>query len=391
MQSHFQTFAASLPTHSNFVATLERAQAQVKLSREGLKEAREGIGAKGKAELASIRTRERMVKEMLQILDLVEELKQVPEQLESCLADKRFLQAALLLQRSIKTANREILQDIGALSDLKQYFLTQENTLSDILVEELHNHLYLKAFNSDGRWKAYMPGQESLPVISVNGEHVSKEADEEKSDSRFSSYLATLAVKPNHEPLLNEIAANSRQARTPNQIANTTSITSLSSLAVNEPLGGEFDTFGYMEMILEALAAMGRLGSALDTVLQRVPVEIHQLIDATTEEVSERAEQRSEEMAANVARPQSLLLAEKHDLESMPLFQNDTLRVVVSLDASGPPKHAVVLRDLFWTLYSKITAVMEGHRTVYEVVKWIASVSRAHATLADISAATLRT
>ncbi|BEI80172.1 hypothetical protein CcaverHIS002_0107010 [Cutaneotrichosporon cavernicola] len=374
VQSHFQTFAASLPTHSNFVATLDRAQEQVKTSREGLKEAREGIGAKGKAELASIRTRERMVKEMLQVLDLVEELKQVPEQLESCLTDKRFLQAALLLQRSIKTANREVLQEVGALSDLKQYFHTQENTLTDILVEELHNHLYLKAFNSDGRWKAYMPGQESLPVVSVNGEQIAKEMDEESPDSRFSTYLASLAVKPNHEPLLNEIASNSRQARTASQIANTTSITSISSLVANEPMGGEFDTFGYMEMILEALAAMGRLGSALDTVIQRVPVEIHQLIDVTTEEVAERAEQRSEEMAVmSAARPQSLLLAEKQDLESMPLFQNDTLRVVVSLDASGPPKHAVVLRDLFWTLYSKIAAVMEGHRTVYEVVKWIAS------------------
>lgn len=74
-----------------------------------------------------------------------------------------------------------------------------------------------------------------------------------------------------------------------------------------------------------------------------------------------------------MARPQSLLLAEKRDLESMPLFDNDTLRIVVSLDATGPPKHAVILRDLFWTLYSKIAAVMEGHRAVYEVVKWIAS------------------
>lgn len=71
VQSHFQTFAASLPTHTNFVAALERAQAQVKSSREALKEAREGISGKGKAELASVRMRERMVREMLQVLDLM--------------------------------------------------------------------------------------------------------------------------------------------------------------------------------------------------------------------------------------------------------------------------------------------------------------------------------
>lgn len=71
VQSHFQTFAASLPTHATFMATLERAMGQIKVSRDVLKEARDGIGGKGKAELASVRHRERMVREMLQILDLM--------------------------------------------------------------------------------------------------------------------------------------------------------------------------------------------------------------------------------------------------------------------------------------------------------------------------------
>jgi exocyst complex component 4 len=71
VQEHFQTFAASLPMHATFMATLERAQAQVKASREELKNAREGISGQNKAELASVRNRERMVREMLQILDLM--------------------------------------------------------------------------------------------------------------------------------------------------------------------------------------------------------------------------------------------------------------------------------------------------------------------------------
>jgi exocyst complex component 4 len=71
VQSHFQTFAASLPNHATFMATLERAVAQIKQSREALREAREGISGKGKAELASVRNRERMVREMLQILDIM--------------------------------------------------------------------------------------------------------------------------------------------------------------------------------------------------------------------------------------------------------------------------------------------------------------------------------
>jgi exocyst complex component 4 len=129
-----------------------------------------------------------------------------------------------------------------------------------------------------------------------------------------------------------------------------------------------------MESLLEALGALGRLGQALDTMVQRVPSEIHTLIETTMEEVEDRADQRAEEMSALAAvRPQQFLLAERHDLESMPLFDNDTLRVVLSLDGGGPPKHAIILHDLFWTLFSKLSAVMEGHRAVYEVSRWIAS------------------
>lgn len=31
--------------------------------------------------------------------------------------------------------------------------------MTDILVDELHNHLYLKTFYSESRWRAYIPGQ----------------------------------------------------------------------------------------------------------------------------------------------------------------------------------------------------------------------------------------
>ncbi|KAL1410158.1 exocyst subunit [Vanrija albida] len=372
VQSHFQTFAASLPTHANFVAALERAQAQVKVSRAALKDAQEGISNKGKAELASVRTRERMVREMLQILDHIDELKKVPEQLESLLRDKRFLQAALLLVRSIKLINHEDIRDIGAMSELRLFFNSQETSLTDVLVEELHNHIYLKTFNSETRWRSYVPGQTKLPVIDW-GEDAPIRRDASGSvetSSRFSSYISHLAVKPNHEPILNEIAA--RSGRSASQLANTASITSLTSIGTTtDAVTGEVDSFAYMETLLEALAALGKLGTALDALVSRVPTEIHALIDATNDEVEERAEQRAEELSA--LRPQSLLLGEKQDLEGMPLFDNDTLRVSVSVDEGGPPKHAVILRDLFWTLYSKLSATMEAHRAVYEAARWIAS------------------
>lgn len=50
----------------------------------------------------------------------------------------------------------------------------------------------------------------------------------------------------------------------------------------------EFDSFSYIEMLIESLAALGKLGYALDAVGQRVQGEMFALVEATVEEVEER-------------------------------------------------------------------------------------------------------
>lgn len=50
----------------------------------------------------------------------------------------------------------------------------------------------------------------------------------------------------------------------------------------------EADSYRYVEIILESLAVLGRLGSALEIVSQRVSGEIHTLVESTLDEVEER-------------------------------------------------------------------------------------------------------
>ncbi|WVR04091.1 hypothetical protein IAU60_001090 [Kwoniella sp. DSM 27419] len=412
VQSHFQSFAASLPAHATFIATLSKAQEQVKKSKEGLREARDGFAGKGKSELASIRARERMVRDMLKILDTVDNLKQVPDQLESLIGDKRFLKAALILVRSLKTINKPELEEIGALSDLRTYLAAQETTLTEILVEELHSHIYLKTYYSDSRWKAYTLGQQQLPIIDPRHQAEPSSKTEAASlvtsdaeipaangvtagpSSRLSRYLNNLATKPSQDPLLDFINTDLSSApslpRVTHQRAGSNSLgqagshSSLASLANGSatPDSGnpEADSYAYMETLLEALASMGKLSTALEMVSQRVPGEIHTLVESTLDEVEERSERRREEVD-HLARPQSFLapsggssVRPDSSLVRKSLFAPaETLRIEISLGATGPPQHAAILRDLFWTLYSKLAAVLEGHRVVYEVSRWISS------------------
>ncbi|WVQ83526.1 hypothetical protein IAT38_005667 [Cryptococcus sp. DSM 104549] len=440
VQAHSKSFAASLPAHKNFLDILEKAQEQVRKSKADLKEARDGFAGKGKSELAGIRARERTVRDMLKILDTIDHLKQVPDQLESLIGDKRFLQAALILVRSLKTINKPELMEIGALSDLRAYMVSQETTLTDILVEELHNHIYLKTFYSDSRWKPYTPGQQVLPVIepqdgdlplsltfSPNPTIITSPALNSVAatgnatpgpgpSSRFSRYLAQLTTKPSTDPMLlydgdtvpPPTPSLPQMTHTRNgggsnggaggaggvgmtQSGSSTSLSSIIGAGGMGPVNGpgtdlgnpEADSYAYIETLLEALAVMGRLGQALDMVAQRVPAEIRSLVESTLDEVEDRSEQRREEVDLST-RPRSTLDPDlpssssssrpDSSLRRKSLFgPAETLRIEVSLGATGPPQHAALLRDLFWTLYSKLAAVLEGHRAMYEVSRWISS------------------
>jgi len=124
------------------------------------------------------------------LINLSERLRLVPDVLESLISEKRLLQASVLLVRSLKTIKNHDMLDIGAVADLRAYLIGQESVratfffllpgvpsitnnynyyqaLRDILIDELHNHLYLKSFWCENRWAAYTVGQQSSESLGI--------------------------------------------------------------------------------------------------------------------------------------------------------------------------------------------------------------------------------
>lgn len=150
------------------------------------------------------------------------------------------------------------------------------------------------------------------------------------------------------------------------------------------PGNPESDSFGYIETVLESLAVLGELGNGLDVVAQRLPLEIYALLETTIDEVNDRAEFNKRMMilapgavlsAASMAstatggtvRPASMIGGSRN-------LTLSGLRLA-SLESSLKPADQETLRDMFWTLYSKLDAVLQGLRVVYEIANRIGSVS----------------
>ena len=172
--------------------------------------------------------------------------------------------------------------------------------------------------------------------------------------------------------------------------AGNTFVPSYSSASRGDPSGAaapspEADSFTYIETLLESLAVLGKLGSGLDAVAQRLPIEVYALVENTIEEVSERAEfgkrmtilSPATAAASTGGRPSSAyIITETPASKSKPgdmVVTANCLRLAALENRSKESDH-VVLKDFFWTLYSKLDAVMQGLRVVFEISNRIGSV-----------------
>jgi len=205
---------------------------------------------------------------------------------------------------------------------------------------------------------------------------------QEPTKSRLSRFLFNLTMKPNDAPV--EASGGYMMPITALPLSDSNPDSSRNP---------ESDSFHYMEMLLEGLAVLGKLGSGLDTIAQRLPIEIYSLVEATIDEVNDRTE-FSKRLAnlsstAAVVGPAQAVSAyiyvhgkAKHPPTTGPALELERAEMAASLrlaalESSAKEADHEVLKDLFWTLYSKLDAVMQSLRVVYEVANRIGSVGDA--------------
>jgi exocyst complex component 4 len=108
----------------------------------------------------------------------------------------------------------------------------------------------------------------------------------------------------------------------------------------------EADTFQYIRLVMEALNKMNRLDLAVDTIEQRLPVELFKVVDKSNNEVAQR-------------HPSILrAYASKKTDETKTEIESEDIRTTL-------------LNDLMWTLYARFEAIAESHRVVHDVVTGI--------------------
>lgn len=305
VNEHHQGFNSSIGTFHKIQASILNSQSRVRALKESVQGAKTNLMVT-KPELKGLGSSTQNYDDMLQILGQVEKLQLVPEQLDARISDKHFLLAVDLLQDALRMIRKSEMENIGALTDLRVYFSNQETSLTDILIEELHDHLYLKSPYCLNRWKPYT-GDASNVSASETG----------------------------------TVSLNNTWGRPLYQFLDN--LNTSAPLEDNASKNPETDSFQYIYMIIESLNNLGHLDVAVDRIEQRLPVELYAIVDRTNQEVDMR-----------------------HASYTRGLRKTETGSPASNLD--NPSGRNEVLNDLLWTLYSKFEAIAEGHRAFHDVV-----------------------
>lgn len=271
--------------------------------RGALDEAKSGL-LLTKPELKGLATSSQNYDDIIQLFNQIQEIQSLPEKLESRISDKRFLAAVEVLHDAFRLLRRSDLENIGSLADIRAYFSNQEISLTDILVEELHDHLYLKSPYCSDRWKPPAPDGDNS-----GGVNASSWAANGSWERPVFGFLAKLDASA---PMVEDASRNP-----------------------------EADTFHYIRLLIEALNKMGNLDIAVNQIEQRLPVELFSVVDKTNAEIDTRYPSSPRGFAQD----------------------NKTDSPTNAIEKRG---HA--LTEYLCTLYAKFESIAEGHRVVHDVI-----------------------
>ncbi|ERS95737.1 exocyst complex component 4 [Sporothrix schenckii 1099-18] len=394
VHDYHQGFNSSIGTFHKIQSSIQASQKKVRTLKEGLAASKTSL-CKTDPELAKLYTASQQYDDLLQTLADLDELRQVPERLEARISEKQFLTAVEVLQNALRKLRKPELDGIGALSDLRSYLANQETALMDILVEELHEHLYLKSPYCQERWQTLAKHQGAgsgsgggaaaastttataagtrssatpTPGVSVLGASMGPAASAADTPANFVPFFALL------DSMDVEHAVQEDPARNP-----------------------EGDTFYYITLVIESLNKLGRLEAAVDQLKQRLPVELFSVVHETVNEIDQKHPSSlrggsgsgtgsylarggsgggsggggdgtgasggggsGSGGAAGAASSSSAAAAGASTAASAGLHIYGSREMQMRAD---------VIYDLLWTLYGKFEAIAEGHRIFHEYIK----------------------
>uniref|UniRef100_A0A672ZWN4 Exocyst complex component Sec8 n=1 Tax=Sphaeramia orbicularis TaxID=375764 RepID=A0A672ZWN4_9TELE len=140
---HYAELTTAIRTYQSITERITSSRNKIKQVKENLLSCKMLLHCK-RDELRKLWIEGIEHKHVLQLLDEIESIKQVPQRLEAYMASKHYLHATDMLVSAVESLEGPLLQ-VEGLSDLRLELHSKKLNIHLVLIDELHRHLYIKS------------------------------------------------------------------------------------------------------------------------------------------------------------------------------------------------------------------------------------------------------
>ncbi|KAF7820168.1 exocyst complex component SEC8 [Senna tora] len=312
VHSYHSGFNKAIQNYSQILRLFSESTESIKVLKVDLAEAKRRLSARNK-QLHQLWYRSVTLRHIISLLDQIEGIAkvQVPARIEKLIAEKQFYAAIQLHVQSMLMLEREGLQNVGALQDVRSELTKLRGVLFYKVLEDLHAHLYNKGeYSSAGSTMLEnddeVPTTTAVALTANNSQPLSRRTRLLKGDNiyyiqlnvcfrSFDGHDEEGALETNEEATSDGHTAamkvNGGEAKTalcqmPIWLSNSTPDEFLESIRKSDaPLHVK-----YLHTMVECLCKLGKVAAAGAMICQRLRPTIHEII---TSKIKAHAEHMS--------------------------------------------------------------------------------------------------
>ncbi|XP_061494069.1 exocyst complex component 4 isoform X1 [Rhineura floridana] len=325
---HYTELTTAIRTYQSITERITNSRNKIKQVKENLLSCKMLLHCK-RDELRKLWIEGIEHKHVLNLLDEIENIKQVPQKLQQCMASKHYLTATDMLVSAVDSLEGPLLQ-VEGLSDLRLELHSKKMNMHLVLIDELHRHLYIKSTSRVGQ------------------------------QNREKGKKSSLVKDVSPVPLLDMANLSTPRKFLESSQFSTSGNTSgrdISLMEIKEDLemDPEENSSIFMGILIKGLAKLRKIPETVKAIQDRLEQELKQIVKRSTTQVADSGYQRGENI---VQENQPRLLLELLEL----LF--DKFNAVAAA-------HAVVLGRLQQTVASP-SSQYDGDIKLYDMADvWV--------------------
>ncbi|KAL2102655.1 hypothetical protein ACEWY4_001823 [Coilia grayii] len=261
---HYTELTTAIRTYQSITERITSSRNKIKQVKENLLSCKMLLHCK-RDELRKLWIEGIEHKHVLDLLDEIENIKQVPQRLEAFMSSKHYLHATDMLVSAVDSLDGPLLQ-VEGLSDLRLELHSRKLNIHLVLIDELHRHLYIKSTSRVGhKNKARTAGSAPKDTSVLD--------------------VSTLSTPRK--------LTDTSQFGTP----GSSSLRDQQDVREDPEVDPEENSAEFMGILIKALAKLKKVPETVKAIMERLEPELKQILKRSTTQIADHAYQRGETLA----------------------------------------------------------------------------------------------